>query len=432
MGGKLHALVFASAFLVVAGCGGEPVEGAAAQSQDGAEASAAAVSDATRAQEEEAVNLLTLAEGAVLLSASANEHEALSLTDGAQATNWSVGGRRHTPPFVFVFELRAPTRLSHVGVEGAGARPGGVAGAAAQSVLIEASAEGSDAGYVELGRVDAADEGETLIDVASDNEFRWLRYTIESNHGAAQWTYLDGVAAYGAQTPPSGETRFSGVYRVGRADVIELKQSGASVVGCYTEQSGNSVGEISGAVRDGVARLAWRSERGVTGAALMVVDSAGALSGVRYRDRSRSAWGGPPAPEGTTSPCSTEEPAANPISAALQEEGEVRIYDILFDFDRATLKSSSGPALRQLLEALEATPSLIVDVEGHTDWVGDDAYNLELSLERARSVVAWLVERGVAEERLNAVGKGESTPVASNDTADGRVLNRRVEVRRRS
>jgi OOP family OmpA-OmpF porin len=129
--------------------------------------------------------------------------------------------------------------------------------------------------------------------------------------------------------------------------------------------------------------------------------------------------------------CSSLPAPANPIAEALENDGAARIYDILFDFDRATLKSSSGPALQQLLEALQGNASMAVDIEGHTDSVGEDAYNLALSQQRAQSVVAWLVDHGVPESRLNAVGKGETQPAASNDTADGRALNRRVEVRRR-
>jgi outer membrane protein OmpA-like peptidoglycan-associated protein len=413
----------AISFLILAACGAAN-ETQGASSEGGPEAAAAATA-------EPAVNLLTLAEGAVVVSASENLPDALALTDGADGTNWSIGGRRHIPPFVFVFELRAPTQLMRVGAEGAGARPGGVAGGSAKTVRIEVSAEGPETGFQEIGLVDVVEEGETQISVNLDHEVRWVRYTIESNHGGENWTYLDGVSAYGAQVAPNEADRFTGVFQVGRNGLIELKQSGSSLSGCFLEQSGGGVGSLSGAVVDGVARLTWTSEQGISGPAHMVRDSQGNLSGVRYRDRSRSIWGGPPAPAGATTPCSTAQAPANPIAEALENEGEARIYDILFDFDRATLKSSSEPALRQLLEALQGNASMAVDIEGHTDAVGEDAYNLSLSQQRAEAVVVWLIDHGVPNSRLNPVGKGESEPAASNDTADGRALNRRVEVRRR-
>lgn len=419
----MRNLVFGAFLIMLAACGGDADK---AKAQAGAGETAAETAEPPR-------NLLTLAEGAVVVSASANAAGALSLTDGAEGSNWNNGGPRYAAPFSFVFELRAPTRLSQVGVEGAGARPGGVVGASARTVRVEASSESADAGYVALGAMEAADEGETLIAVSLDREVRWLRFTIEANHGGVGWTYLDGVVAYGAQNPPSDPGRFTGVFQIRPREFVELRQQGASVSGCFVEAAGHATGEISGDVVDGVARLAWRRTDGsdVSGVALLVIDSRGHLNGVRYRDRSRTVWAGGAAPAGTTTPCSSQPAPANPIAEALQEDGEARIYGILFDFDQATIKPASDPALRQLLAALQADPSLNVDIEGHTDNVGDDAYNLALSERRAQAVAAWLTQNGIAANRLNPVGKGETEPVAGNDTADGRALNRRVEVRRR-
>lgn len=419
---RLRSLALA---LLLMSCGqAEPTNAAAGSGATGGNGAESASSEPDR-------NLLTLAEGAVLISASVDAARALSLTDGADGSHWSNGGPRYPGPFTFVFELRAPTRLARIGVEGAGARPGGVAGASARTVRIEASSEGAESGYELIGVVDAAEDGETLISSALNRDVRWLRFTIESNHGAEAWSYLDGVVAYGAQTPP--DTQFTGVYAIGPRAFLELKQDGAALTGCFVEQAGHAHGEISGDVVEGVARLAWRRTDGpdVSGVGLLVRDSQGRINGVRYRDRSRTVWSGPPAPEGTVTPCSSAPPPANAIADALADDGVARIYGILFDFDQATLKSSSEAALRQLRNALEANPSMSVDIEGHTDNVGADAYNLTLSERRAQSVVAWLTQNGVAASRLNAVGRGETTPVASNETADGRALNRRVEVRRR-
>ena len=155
--------------------------------------------------------------------------------------------------------------------------------------------------------------------------------------------------------------------------------------------------------------------------------------------RAGSKWSsGPYRLAGTsTTPCSPETAAAapaaaaDPIVTALETEGVVRLYGIHFDHDSDVPKASSGPALDRLLAALQAAPGLAVDIEGHTDADGSDAYNLDLSARRAASVVAWLVQRGIAPARLGPVGKGEAEPVAANTTADGKALNRRVEVRRR-
>ncbi|GAB5471085.1 MAG: hypothetical protein Kilf2KO_41150 [Rhodospirillales bacterium] len=90
-------------------------------------------------------------------------------------------------------------------------------------------------------------------------------------------------------------------------------------------------------------------------------------------------------------------------------------------------KDIVGTALL-MLEALQAAPEMRVPIEGHTDADGSDAYNQDLSARRAASVVAWLKERGIADGRLGSKGRGEGEPVASNKTADGKALNRRVEV----
>lgn len=414
----ISALGVSLAFL--AACGAEPNNAAPA----------VAAAQTTSSEAEPARNLLTLAEGAVLISASTDPSRALSLTDGADGTTWSNGGPRYPGPFTFVFELRAPTILTQVGVEGAGARPSGVAGASARRVRVEASSESASAGFAPLATIDAAEEGETLVDVSTAQEVRWLRFTIESTQTPGAWAYLDGVAAFGAQTPP--QTNFTGIFEIGPRAYVELKQTGSSISGCYVEQSGHANGAISGDVVDGVARLAWRRTDGpdVSGVALLVRDSTGAINGVRFRDRSRSLWAGP-AVTGVTTPCSETAPPENPISQALEAEGEARLYGILFDFDQATIKASSEPALRQLLAALQTNAGMNVDIEGHTDSVGEDGYNQTLSQRRAESVVAWLTQNGVAAARLNPVGKGEAEPVAPNDTEDGRALNRRVEVRRR-
>jgi outer membrane protein OmpA-like peptidoglycan-associated protein len=106
--------------------------------------------------------------------------------------------------------------------------------------------------------------------------------------------------------------------------------------------------------------------------------------------------------------------------------------DVLFDFDRATIRADALPILEPLFEMLRDDPGMIIEIEGHTDWVGSDAYNQGLSQRRAQAVVDWLVSRGIARERISAAGRGEGEPIATNATAAGRQLNRRVEVRRRA
>jgi outer membrane protein OmpA-like peptidoglycan-associated protein len=113
----------------------------------------------------------------------------------------------------------------------------------------------------------------------------------------------------------------------------------------------------------------------------------------------------------------------------LTTTGVVTTRGILFDSGSDRLRPESNRTLVDLHEALTRAGTLTVDIEGHTDAVGDDAANLQLSERRAAAVVRDLIERGVAADRLRAVGLGESKPVAPNDTPEGRRENRRVVIR---
>ena len=102
--------------------------------------------------------------------------------------------------------------------------------------------------------------------------------------------------------------------------------------------------------------------------------------------------------------------------------------DVLFDSGRAELKSGAMRTIDQLVTFLKDNPERTVNVEGYTDSVGSDNFNLGLSQRRADAVRTALTSRGVEATRIAARGYGESSPVASNDTAEGRQRNRRIEI----
>jgi outer membrane protein OmpA-like peptidoglycan-associated protein len=106
----------------------------------------------------------------------------------------------------------------------------------------------------------------------------------------------------------------------------------------------------------------------------------------------------------------------------------VTMGDVLFDTGKATLKPGAYATIDRLATVLKEDPQRRVMIEGHTDSVGTDEYNQGLSERRAASVQAALFERGVEAAQISTVGKGESTPVASNDNPAGRQQNRRVEL----
>jgi len=106
----------------------------------------------------------------------------------------------------------------------------------------------------------------------------------------------------------------------------------------------------------------------------------------------------------------------------------VNINDVLFDFNKYTLKPGAREKLAKVSGILLAYPGLKLQLEGHTDSIGSDEYNMNLSQQRADAVRSFLVEQGVSPDSITAVGMGKDNPVASNDTAAGRQQNRRVEM----
>jgi OmpA-OmpF porin, OOP family len=100
---------------------------------------------------------------------------------------------------------------------------------------------------------------------------------------------------------------------------------------------------------------------------------------------------------------------------------------VYFDTNRATIKPVSFALLNDVGHALADNPKLVVEVGGHTDSQGDDAFNLKLSQRRAEAVRAYLIKRGIAADRMVAKGYGEGVPIADNRTSAGRAQNRRVE-----
>jgi outer membrane protein OmpA-like peptidoglycan-associated protein len=105
----------------------------------------------------------------------------------------------------------------------------------------------------------------------------------------------------------------------------------------------------------------------------------------------------------------------------------VRLNNIFFDFDKATLRPESMTELNAVVEFLKTNPTVKIEIAGHTDSKGSDAYNLSLSDGRAAAVRSYLLEQWIDVDRVTSRGYGESVPVATNETDQGRQENRRVE-----
>lgn len=184
-------------------------------------------------------------------------------------------------------------------------------------------------------------------------------------------------------------------------------------VNCKTSNAvkGGAIGGTAGGVLGGVLSKNNTATGIIVGAA--IGGSAGALIG---REMDKQA----------------EELQRDLKGAKVERLGEgIKItFDsgLLFGFDQATLNSSSRDNLKSLASTLKKYEDTEILIEGHTDSVGEENYNLTLSRNRSAAVKDYLGNLGVASSRMSSIGFGESSPIASNDSESGRAQNRRVEV----
>jgi OmpA-OmpF porin, OOP family len=135
----------------------------------------------------------------------------------------------------------------------------------------------------------------------------------------------------------------------------------------------------------------------------------------------------PPAPPPPPPPAPCSPPAGFQVDANCQIiEQTLVVRAVDFEYNSTRLTVPAQQTLNDVAKALAAQPALNVEIQGYTDSIGSAAYNLDLSQRRADSVRAYLVDKGVSGSALTAKGYGKTSPIASNDTAEGRAQNRRV------
>lgn len=169
----------------------------------------------------------------------------------------------------------------------------------------------------------------------------------------------------------------------------------------------------------------WISQSGV------VVNS----TGLCWRDSAWTPATAAPECDGALKPAAKPAPVVTPPAAPVQPAKSVTqlakityLAKSLFDFDRSVIKPEGQAELDQLVAKLKTVTVEVIIVVGHTDSVGTDNYNLRLGMRRAEAVKKYLASQGVESARVYTDSKGESQPVASNKTAQGRSENRRVVV----
>jgi len=134
----------------------------------------------------------------------------------------------------------------------------------------------------------------------------------------------------------------------------------------------------------------------------------------------------PSAPAAPASPAAPA-PAARPAPASVRQAVVIQA-DALFDFDKSVLRPDGKKNIDDAVAKLKGVDLELVIATGHTDSRGSDAYNQKLSERRAAAVKDYLVSKGIPAAKITTIGKGESQPVATNKTAEGRQKNRRVDI----
>lgn len=138
----------------------------------------------------------------------------------------------------------------------------------------------------------------------------------------------------------------------------------------------------------------------------------------------------PPPPMPPT-PVAQETPQPQPAPAPKPTPARRELLTLLgnsFEFDKSSLTAGAKDTLQVAVTTLKNFPDAKIEIQGHTDWIGSDAYNQALSERRASSVRNYLVSQGIAAGRITTIGYGETQPVATNETYTGRALNRRVVI----
>ena len=122
------------------------------------------------------------------------------------------------------------------------------------------------------------------------------------------------------------------------------------------------------------------------------------------------------------------DPAVSSAGLCQRELRSLRFAPVYFDESGTRMRTSALPVLEQVAAFADACRDTSIAITGHTDSSGNEGYNQSLSLSRARTVAAWLQERGIEADRLEVTGAGSSFPVADNATRYGRSLNRRIDI----
>ena len=390
-------------------------------------------------------DLLSFAEGTIIVQPafeylSAPAFGPIALIDSVSGINWVSDDGAAKTGFVFVLEMPEKAAFKTLMFDNDTAGFGGeIAGA--KDFTVEVSDVSATSGFQEILSASLKkDEINQRFPVAKSIAGRWVRATFKNNHGDPEDISVAEMRGYGDASLPALSTNLSGTYanRNDNGD-YHIKQDGTSLSGCYEPADIYSEPAVfTGGVDGNVAKITWSEKRRdgseIEDKSFLMVFPRDAktfftatmsISGVGdYEEIKRKS-----SAVGICKNFNAEKiTAKDQIGDELKKDGRAAVYGINFDFNSDVIRPESKNVLEQITALLKENAAWKMTVEGHTDNVGGEMFNQTLSDKRARAVKEYLTKAGIAAERLQAVGKGLTTPVASNENEIGRAQNRRVEL----
>lgn len=372
------------------------------------------------AEPPEELNATALVAGARAVSEDGEPlSDAIELFDGTAQRMWEPN--KTTPTISFIIELAEPFDLSRAEVVNS-SNEQVYPGISTKKLRLEhgASPKGPWKPMAEVTLKKGTSPQKVAF--APLKVTRYLRVTLLENYGNQEWWSLAELSVFGRRSNPREKVDFTGAWDT-QYGPMRLTQNGQRITGCYGDEGTSSFeGTLEGPVFFGTYQEG--ENRGTIAFAL---NAEGNLSGVWGTDL--SAKGGTARWDGRkAAPRITCKDAVKGLGEELKEKGRLVLRSILFDTGKDVIRPESIPVLQALAEAMASDAQAKYVIEGHTDNRGGEAFNQVLSEKRAASVRKWLMEHGVAGERLTAKGFGQSRPSMPNDSEAGRAANRRVEV----
>lgn len=334
-------------------------------------------------------------------------------------------------------------------------------GSNAKDILVEISNTSAESGFQKILETSLPNEIDPKATYTVEEKLaaRYVKLTIKNSQSNPKYISLGEFKGFGTQKTDSSLTGLTGTYvaidqdettkgwktmsgkelsDAGSYSDIYLRQNGTIFVGCE-EQSEHDY--FNGGIDGKSAQLIWQYMPGdppvntvmtfAEGGKLMFVAS---LSEEGTVDRFRAFQKKSDTPGKCPNIKGFDENArsnGSQLADELEKKGRAVVYGINFDFNSDKLRDESKVVLEEIAKIMKENPDWKMTVEGHTDNVGGDAFNKDLSDRRSASVKNYLVAGGIAAERLESAGFGLSKPIAPNDTEIGRARNRRVELVKR-